>query len=174
MPSVGARTRAGTLRVRVVGCGRWSMGDDRAGLIVAERLRESCAGRASIVASEDPVDALTDPAVAATDLLIVIDASPASPNHPPGAFQRIDYRTMRERIGKGLRSDTHSLSVGTALELAEALGLLPPRVWIYVIFGMDFERELELSQRVAAGADELAEQIERDLRKLTAACPCTS
>jgi len=162
------------LRVHIVGCGRWSMSDDRAGLIIAERLQNACADLGAIVASEDPVDALTDPAIAQTDLLIVVDASPATDSHPIGTFQRIDYRARREAIGKNRRGDTHTLSVETALELAEALGLLPPRVWIYVIFGTDFERGLALSDRVAAGVDGLVKRIEHDLRELTAACPCTS
>ena len=108
-------------RVRIVGCGRQLMGDDQAGLLVADRLRDSDLLHTTVVCDEAPGSELAVGLDEAVELLIVVDAAPADATHAPGSFVRIDYRAHPERLINSARGDTHSLSVAHGLELAGAL-----------------------------------------------------
>ena len=149
--------------IRIVGCGRWSMGDDQAGLVVAQRLAGTLGSEIDVIAGEDPIDLLTDPDVATADLLIIVDAAAGDDAHPAGTLARVtcDADTVASKLGRGL--DTHSLGVGEALALAASLQNLPGEIWIYAIFGKCFERSGQLSPVVARAVDELAARITRDL-----------
>ena len=67
------------------------------------------------------------------DLPVVVDAAEQGPNHPPGTWQRIDYRRSPDRVRARCASNAHALSVDLALKLAEQMDLLPAEVWIYAI-----------------------------------------
>ena len=139
------------------------MGDDQAGLMVAERLAQRAKCDALIEATELPATTLPDPDQCGAGLLVVVDASPADDRHPPGSSVRIDYGQDGERLRPKGRLGTHTLSVDAGLELAAALDILPEQVWLYVIFGLRFERDQATSAPVAAGLEALVEQIECDV-----------
>ncbi len=155
--------------IRIVGCGRRSMGDDQAGLLVAERLWQMHLPRAEVVVDEAPGSELAGGLSEEVELLVVVDAALADAVHAAGSFERIDYRSNPQIIKSRTRADTHSLSVATGLELAETLGLLPKTVWVYAIFGKDFTRRLDLCPETAAGIEPLAERIKSDLGNWPAA-----
>jgi len=151
--------------VQIVGCGRWSMGDDQAGLVIADRLRRRKIPNAAIVGSEAPGTELPAGLSEAVRLLVIIDAAVADERHLPGTFECIRYGGQPEVIASRSRGDTHSLSVDTGLRLAAALELLPKDTWIYAIFGTNFDRCLDLGPEIDAGIEPVTQRIERDVRQ---------
>jgi len=156
---------AGDLRhvARIIGCGRWSMGNDQAGLLVARRLHERGLPDAVIDLSEQPAIDLAAESHAEAELLIVVDTARADDVHPIGTFVRFDYREGPRLLDAVQRLDSHSLGVAAGLELAERLGMLPPQVWIYVLFCGAFERRLTLDAALDECVAAVAAAIERDL-----------
>ena len=152
-------------RVRIVGCGRQLMGDDQAGLGVAQYLRGLHLPDTIVVCDESPGSELAVGLEGAVGLLIVVDAAPAGAAHKPGSFVRLDYRAHPEKFISSARGDTHSLSVAQGLKLAETLGLLPESVWVYALFGVRFERTDELTGAVGAAIEVLAERVAQDVRE---------
>jgi hydrogenase maturation protease len=77
---------------------------------------------------------------------------------PPGTVHRIDASAVPvpERL-RGLT--THGFGVAAAVELARAIGQLPPRCIIYAIEGAGFETGAPLSPAAAAGAAEAAQRL---------------
>ncbi|MBI4717978.1 MAG: hydrogenase maturation protease [Planctomycetes bacterium] len=167
-----------TARVRIVGCGRWSMSDDQAGLHVAERLAERLGDlkECACTATESPADVLTESDAPEVELLVVIDAARADPMHAPGGFTRIIYRDAKgARVSlPSSRQDTHTLGVATSLALAEHVGGLPDAVWVYVVFGSRFERGFSPGPEVERALPRLCGIIERDVRDWLGARPCMS
>jgi len=151
--------------VRIVGCGRWSMGDDQAGLAVADRLRHRAIPNVAVVGSEAPGTELPAGLGEAVELLVLIDAAVADERHPPGTSERIRDRGQLKLAATGPHRNTHSLNVDTGLRLAAALGTLPKDTWIYAIFGSNFDRCLELSPEVEAGIEPLTRRIEHEVRQ---------
>jgi len=163
-----------TRAVRIVGCGRWAMSDDQAGLLVAESLRRARIADVAVILDEVPGAGMVDESLGEVELLVIVDAGRADERHPAGRFERIEYRPGL--LGSPLVSelDTHGLGVAAGLDLAATLGLLPPRVWIYVIFGTSFRRGMECSAAVEAALPDLAQCIERDLAGWVEARSCMS
>lgn len=159
--------------VRIVGCGRWSMSDDRAGLLVAERLQGAALPDTVVRCTEDPLLELANDELLGVQLLVVVDAAPAAADHPPGTFAsfRLDAFTLRS-TASGM--DTHSLDVGASLLLAGSLGLLPDDVRLYVVFGAGFDRGWEASPPVSAAVPYMARRIEQDVREWLGLMPCTN
>ena len=98
----------------------------------------------------------------------------ADGRHRAGSFTRIDYAASPPRLRAKAPCGTHTLGVEAGLELARTLGALPGNVWIYVIFGREFDRGLEMGQAVRGGVARLVERIENDVRAFVEALSCTS
>ncbi len=160
--------------VLIVGCGRWSMGDDQAGLLVAQRLQRRPPGDVEVIASECADAMLAHPGLSDCRLLVVVDAAPADADHPAGTFAQLDYATDGRRLSGGSQGNSHTLGIDAALQLGRTLGLLPPRVWVYVLFGAQFERTFSVSPRVRAGVRKLARHIVRNLGAFSERVPCTN
>ena len=145
------------------------MGDDQAGLMAAELLEQRKLPGTVVTADEAPgLSFAADPAEG-VELLIVIDAAQADENHPPGTHARIDYRQQSELLPYGPSSDTHSIGVQEALALADSLHALPPEVWIYVLFGQQFNRSMTMGDAVARGLSKLVDCVEQDIQAWLAA-----
>lgn len=86
----------------------------------------------------------------------------------PGTLHRFD---VGERaLPSGLfRVSTHRFGLADALELARALGRLPPRVTVYGIEGSRFAPGEPLSPAVAAAAERLAGALSTELAAAFAA-----
>lgn len=158
-----------TPQVRIVGCGRWSMGDDAAGLKAAEILADMSLPDTQVLVEESPLSAITEAGDVGAKLLVVVDAGAADARHPVGSYARVDFHSGPSLHTGGAHVDTHTLGVASALEVADMIGTLPEYVWVYLIFGDRFERSLEVGGRVAEGVPALVDRIERDVREWLAA-----
>jgi hydrogenase maturation protease len=148
--------------VRVIGCGRRFRGDDQAGLLVAEAVAAMQLPGMRVETTEAPCADLFD-ARGAEDLLIVVDAAQARSGLPPGSVTRVDYGRSPHCLEARCRTNTHTLSVDTALELGRELGLLPSHVWVYAVGAEEFNFGDELSESAANGILEAARRIRRDI-----------
>ncbi|HET6947234.1 MAG TPA: hydrogenase maturation protease [bacterium] len=143
-------------RVVVVGVGNAYRRDDAAGLAVVRRLREAVPpGTVVVEAEADPMLILEH--CAGAEAAVVIDA--VSSGGRPGTVYRLDAggAPLPERLFG--TTSTHAFSVGEVVELARALGTLPPRVTVFGIEGRAFEAGEGLSPEVAAAVERVAAEI---------------
>jgi hydrogenase maturation protease len=140
----------------ILGCGNPDRSDDAAGLLVAQRL-----GQLGVEAHEQPGEmlALMDAWSGAAEV-ILIDA--VMSGAPPGEITRWDGAAPLPR--EPFRCSTHALGVAEAVELARALGRLPPKLILYGIEGMKFDRGGPVSPEVADAVERLAQDIARQTR----------
>jgi len=81
---------------------------------------------------------------------------------PAGSLHRLDAST--QPLPASLFGvSTHRLGLADALEIARALGRLPPRVLVYGVEGTRFEPGRPLSPEVALAADQLAATLVAEL-----------
>ncbi|HUZ14960.1 MAG TPA: hydrogenase maturation protease [Gaiellaceae bacterium] len=137
-------------RTVVIGIGNAMRGDDAAGVEVAEKLR-------GVACDEEPSRLIE--AWEGADAVVLIDTVVSGA--PPGTLHRFD--ASEEAIpARALRSSTHAIGLADTIELARALGKLPPRVVIYGIEGATFETGAPLSPDVEAAVGRLVETIEEE------------
>jgi len=139
----------------VIGVGNDLRGDDAAGLCVARALvdlanvRELHGEPVGLIDAWDGferailVDAIQSGAEPGTVLRFAADEAPL----PPELH----------------RSSTHLLGVAEAVELARALGKLPPLTVLYGIEGASFDTGAPLSPEVEAAVGEVAARIREEL-----------
>jgi len=141
--------------MQIIGCGNPERGDDGAGLLVVERLRElgiealavttrTCPGEATELLS----------AWCGVDALIVVDA--VVTGAPVGTVHRWDGIPPAASCPS---ASTHGLGVIQALRLAQVLGCVPKLLEVYGIEGKRFEPGSPPSPKVKAAAEDLAQQI---------------
>ena len=145
--------------LRLVGIGNRWRGDDGAGLAVAALLSERAPAGVDIVVHErEPVELIETFDGAAAVWLVDAVRSGA----PPGTVHRID--ASEHFLPAELFSvSTHRLGLAGAIELARALGRLPPRVIVHGIEGERFEAGEELSPAVEAATRQLAATLEAEV-----------
>jgi hydrogenase maturation protease len=146
----------------VLGVGNEYRGDDGAGLAVAERLRARVPAGVSVVPCEQEPSRLID-AWEGAAAAIVIDA--VRSGAAPGTVHRFDA-SADALPARFFRSSTHAFGVGEAIELARALGKLPPRVLVYGVEGGSFDAGASLTPPVETGVDEAAAAVLADLEQL--------
>ena len=137
--------------MRIICCGNRDRGDDAAGLMVAELLRDM--GIDAEVCGGDPLD-MMDRWRSADDV-IVVDAMLTGA--PAGTVRSFEGPLRANLSGAGCSS--HGLGVGEAICLAEVLGRLPRRLRVYGIEGERFEAGASISQDVQKAAENLARRI---------------
>jgi len=177
------------LPVLIIGCGRRDCGDDAVGALVAERLTAMRLPDTEVWIEETPaVDLLDRISGARPDnaprLLVFVDAAQAGPVTPVGTWTRVDYRLASNALPCRRATSSHALSIADILKLGETLDMLPPAVWIYAVFGRQFELAAPMCRASLAAVDQVAQAIARDVRACTAtktrsaptagALPCTS
>ena len=143
----------------VIGLGNDFRRDDGAGRVAARRLRELAPGALDILEQSGEGAALME-AWRGAELVVLIDAvhSGAAPGH----IHRLDAET--EPIPSNFfHYSTHAFSLAEAVELARALGELPPRLIVYGIEGSDFTSGEGLSPQVAAAVEQVAQSIHSEL-----------
>jgi hydrogenase maturation protease len=147
------------IRTMVICVGNRDRGDDGAALEVARRLRRlappnafvhECAGQASCLME----DWRGRPRV------ILVNA--ASGTGRPGSVHRYAAHTKPLPTGV-LHASSHSWGVAEAIEMARALGQLPPETIVYAIEGRSFGLGHWLSPEVELAADEVVEEVLTDL-----------
>jgi hydrogenase maturation protease len=143
----------------IVGAGNAFRRDDAAGLAAARRLRRVLSSDIRVLAKERDFASLLDDWHGA-EVVVVIDAT--SSGSEPGSIRRYDAHE-RPLPAAFTRSSTHAFGVAEAVELARALGRLPPRVDVFGIEGRDFAPGEGLSPDVEAAVDEVVRLIAEDL-----------
>jgi hydrogenase maturation protease len=149
--------------VVVIGVGNALRGDDAAGLAVAEEIR-TCApeGVAVRVCEEEPtrlIDAFGD-----ADVAFLVDA--VSTGAPAGTVHRFDA-SDGPVPSLELRSSTHALGIGEALELARALGRLPRRTVVFGVEGRDFVAREGMTPAVADGVARASARLLKEVAACT-------
>jgi hydrogenase maturation protease len=95
-------------------------------------------------------------AASAGQQVIVVDATVTG--SPPGSISRWDAHTTTIST-RSTHPSTHALGVGEAVELARALGILPGKLLIYGIEGINFDIGGRPSPEVLRAVEQLAGRI---------------
>jgi hydrogenase maturation protease len=139
----------------IVGVGQPLRRDDAAGLAASRRLQAAAGPAVRIVTCESDCTALVD-MFTGVDVAIIVDAM--SSKRAPGTIHRFEAHAGPLPTACS-RSSTHAFGVAEAVELARALGQLPPRVIIFGIEGADFGFGDGLSPAIDTAVDEVVTQI---------------
>jgi hydrogenase maturation protease len=138
--------------VIVIGVGNDFRRDDGAGPAVIDELRSRRPANMRLAVSDGEPARLLD-LWSGDDLAVVVDAVRTAA-YEPGHVREVD---ARDEIRSGASS--HTLSVGDAARLGEALGRMPSRLMIYVIEGLDFGLGQGLSPPIALAVTEVTDRI---------------
>jgi hydrogenase maturation protease len=137
--------------MKIIGCGNPDRGDDRAGVLVAERLREE-----GFEATTHVGDSLAlIEAWRSTDDVVVVDA--VMTGAPAGTVHTWDSRPPR--IAGSTPVSSHGLDIGKVIELAETLGRLPGRLRVYGIEGRQFDPGSNISPAVEGAVTSAVRRI---------------
>jgi hydrogenase maturation protease len=150
-------------RVVVIGVGNAMRGDDAAGLAVAERVRKHAGERVEVRVCEEEPTRLLD-AFDGADVAFVVDA--VSTGAPAGTMHRFDA-SGGPIPSSELRSSTHALGIGEALELARALGRLPQTTVVFGVEGAEFTAGERLTPAVADGVARTAASLLEEVAACT-------
>jgi hydrogenase maturation protease len=144
----------------VVGIGNPDRGDDGAGREAARRLRASLESELKILELDgEPAALLARLKGARVAYLIDACASGA----PAGEVRRLDVsETPLPSARFGLSS--HGLGLAEALELARALGQLPPRCVVFAIEGENFSAGAKLSAPVQRAIDAVVKRLRAEIQ----------
>jgi hydrogenase maturation protease len=140
--------------ITVIGVGNPACGDDAAGRLVAQRLRDHCPPGVRIIECDGAATDLVDELRRARGA-IIIDA--ASFGAPPGAVRRLD--AAARCVPAGNTPSSHGLGLAEAIELARALGALPFPCLLYLVQGSVWDVGAPLSPPVAAAVPRLGDLI---------------
>ena len=153
-------SRAGSFVV--IGIGNRERGDDAAGPLLLDRLRDAATGAGLVESAGDPAAIVA--AVDRVGAVVFVDACISGA--APGTVHRFDLnRGKLPPMRSGLSS--HGFGLGEAVELARVLGTLPPVCIVYAIEGACFEPGRGLSRPVARAIPTLAERIRDEIAAWT-------
>ncbi len=142
----------------VIGVGNHDRGDDAVGLAVAERIRAAAPRGVGVMMLDGDQLALLDAWADATDVY-VIDAV-CSGSSPGTVFHFDAARPLPTRFG---HRGSHTFSLADVVELARALGTLPPRLTGYGIEGNRFDVGAPLSPETSQAIEDVADSLLREL-----------
>ena len=152
---------------RVIGLGNVWRGDDGAGPACVAALQGLVPRDVELIGSDgEPATLLTLLADAAEVWLIDACVSGA----PAGTVHHIDV-VRCSLPGAGLATSSHGVGLATVLELARAIGELPPCCRVFAIEADNCAPGEPLSAAVRAAVAAVAEQIRRDLQAVPATQP---
>jgi len=139
----------------VIGVGNLYRRDDAVGLLIARRVREGVPAQIAVLEESGEGAALLE-AWRGAETVILCDAVRSGAE--PGTIHRLE--ADRQPIPSGFfRYSTHAFSVAEAVEMARALGQLPPHLMIFGIEGADFAAGTELSPTVEAAAHTVIREV---------------
>jgi hydrogenase maturation protease len=142
-----------------IGIGNPLRGDDAAGLLAARSVRERVEDEVEVRELEgEPIDLIE----AWRDAAHVLVADAVSSGGEPGEVHRADAAAapLPARLAG---PSTHTLGLAEAIELARALGRLPPRLVVYGIEAASFEVGAECDPDVLAAVERVAAAAEEEL-----------
>jgi hydrogenase maturation protease len=135
----------------IIGCGNRDRGDDGAGAIVTERLREF--GMGTEICTGEAFSLIE--AWNSADDVIVVDTMVTG---AAAGTVRLWDATQAEFQGS-LSTSTHGFGLAEAIELARALGHLPQRLCVYGIEGRCFDIGSDISPEVLRAVEEVAKRL---------------
>lgn len=148
--------------IKIIGVGNPFRGDDAAGRIAARTLRAMALPGVTALEATGEGGALMD-AWAGAEAVVLIDAVQAQGE--PGTVYRFD--AAEERLPTHFfHYSTHTFSVAEAVELARALGQLPPRLLVYGIEGAAYDAGGALSAPVEQAVARVVEQVMAEVKRL--------
>jgi hydrogenase maturation protease len=122
---------------------------------VARRVQERVPDELEVIVCELEPTRLIDAWDGAAAALVV-DA--VASGAEPGTVHRFDA-TTEPLPSREFRSSTHALGIGETIELARAIGKLPPRVVVFAIEGEVFGSGTELSDGALGGVERAVELV---------------
>jgi hydrogenase maturation protease len=134
----------------VVGIGNPDRGDDGVGPLVAERVARLRLPDVEVVADGQPLDLVEH--LPGHDDVVVVDATRSRGGHRPGTMHvvRVDGTPLG---GNGPTLGSHGVGLAEAVELARALGRLPPRLTLVGVEARAAEPGAPLSEPVRDSLD---------------------
>ncbi len=135
----------------ILGCGNRDRGDDAAGILVAERLRDLgldaqiCSGQAL-----ELIDAWNG-----ADNVVIVDA--VMTGGPSGKVWLWDAEQLP--LPETLSLSTHGFGIAKAVQLARILGCLPKRLRVFGIEGSHFALGSVVSPEVMCAVKDVVKQI---------------
>ncbi len=143
----------------IIGVGNPYRGDDGVGLVIARRLKEGLGNGVTVLEQSGEGTALLE-AWRGIQSVFIIDAVKSGAYS--GTIHRFDARD-EPLPGQFFGQSTHAFGVGEAIEVARALGELPPRILVYGIEGKNFRPSTELSPEVFKAVDEVVTRIQAEV-----------
>jgi hydrogenase maturation protease len=143
----------------VIGVGNYDRGDDAAGLAVADRVRAAALPGVEVIPLDGDQLRLLDAWAGAAEVYVV-DA--VCSGGKPGTVFRFD--AARPLPLRFTNRGTHTFSLAEVVELARALGALPPRLTGYGIEGNRFDFGAPLSAETGDAVREVADRLLSELR----------
>lgn len=149
-------------KILVIGVGNADCGDDAVGSGLIDELDRSGIGTVETVRSTGEPSQLIElfdgrPAVFLIDAVEVIKT--------PGRIHRFDV-SDRELPAEFIQPySTHGMGVHQAIELARAIGSLPPKSIVYAVEGVRFEPGATMTPKVRSNLPVLCDRLEKDLRQ---------
>jgi hydrogenase maturation protease len=140
--------------VVVIGVGNAMRGDDAVGILVARRIRELDHSIKVVEGSADATYLME--AWDNAKLAFIVDATRAGGEPGTVYHMHVGKLPIPARL---FRYSTHNYDVSEAIELARALGKLPPSLIIYGIEGENFEAGRGLSDEVEEAAKRVTESV---------------
>jgi len=148
-------------RAVVIGIGNPLRGDDGAGPAVVTALAGGLPPAVAALACDgapDRILAAFEGAAAAW----LVDAAEAGTAGPPGTLARFDVAGA-PLPALGTRASTHQMPLAETIELARALGALPPTCIVHAIAGAAFAHGGALSPDVATAVPRAARAIAAEI-----------
>jgi hydrogenase maturation protease len=148
-------------RTVVIGIGNSMRGDDAAGVVVANLLRQRVPAGVEVRACDEEPSRLME-AWKGADSVVLVDT--VSSGAAPGTLHRFDVG--EEPVpARAFRSSTHAIGIGETIELARALGRLPGRVRVYGVEAGGFETGAPLTPEVEHAVVFLVNDVLADLEE---------
>jgi hydrogenase maturation protease len=145
----------------IIGVGNAYRGDDAVGLEVARQLQQTCVQWSDVrVLTQHGEGTQVMQAWQGADTVVLVDA--VQSGAAPGTVHRLDA-IAQPLPPSFLRCSTHAFGVAESIELARALGQLPPRVLVFGIEGKTFAPGVGLSAEVAQAVPEVVRCIRQEL-----------
>jgi hydrogenase maturation protease len=141
----------------VIGIGNPDRGDDGAGRMAALRLRAILPPAVAVAECDGDVAGLVDLFDGFSNVILV-DA--CASGAPAGKVHRLEVSEAPLPTA-AFNMSSHGFGLAEAIELARALGQLPPRCMVYAIEGETFETGAGLSGVVDRAIDRVVREIVR-------------
>lgn len=148
--------------ILVIGVGNADRGDDAVGLLVARKVAEWGLAGVEIVESEGDVSQILD-LFERHATVLVIDAIKSANSAGTIICFEVNEAPLPQKFSSG---STHALGLAVAIDLAQTLNQLPPRLTVFGIVGENFAIGSKVSAAVDRAIPEVANRISEKIRAI--------